>query len=188
VASLSAFADCAPVRPAHEGARAVAVDGVAAVSMTVWPGHEAALAASMRGAFGVGLPAAGRWSQAGAVTLVWLGPGHFSVERAGGAPLLPEIAAIAGDDAALIDQTDARAVLRLSGAAAQNILAALLPIDLHPRAFAPGHAATTVAAHLTVQVRQLDDAPSYDLAVSRSFAGSLWRALELCGAGRLRLG
>jgi sarcosine oxidase gamma subunit len=37
-----------------------------------------------------------------------------------------------------------------------------------------------------VQVRQIAE-DCYDLAVSRSFAGSLWRAMELAGAGRLSL-
>ena len=42
---------------------------------------------------------------------------------------------------------------------------------------------------LTNPLQEMDFArKEYDLAVSRSFAGSLWRALELAGAGRLRLG
>ncbi len=174
MASLSAFAGCTPVVAAHEGARAVPVEPLACVSVTVWSD------------LGIPLPAAGRWMDAGSLVIVWVGPGHFMVQRGGEAPLLPEVAALVGDAAALIDLTDARATLRLSGPAARDILAAFLPIDLHPRAFAPGHAATTVAGHLTVQVRQVA-ADSYDLAVSRSFAGSLWRALELAGAGRLSL-
>ena len=183
MASWSAFAGCAPVVPAHEGARAIPVEPLASVSVTVWPGQTEAL----REALGFDLPAPGRWTHAGALVAVWLGPGHFLLQREGSAPLPPELAPVVGDTAALIDLTDARATLRIAGPACRDILAALLPIDLHPRAFAPGHAATTVAAHLTVQVLQRD-ATTYDLTVSRSFAGSLWRALELAGAGRLRLG
>ncbi len=171
--SLSAFAGCMPVVAAHEGARAVPVEPLACVSVTVWSD------------VGITLPAPGRWIQNGPLVTVWVGPGHFLLHREGEAPLLPEVAALVGDAAALIDLTDSRAALRLRGPAARDILAAFLPIDLHPRAFAPGHAATTVAGHLTVQVRQIA-ADGYDLAVSRSFAGSLWRALQLAGAGRLR--
>ncbi len=183
MASCSAFAGCAPVVPTHGGAWAVPVEPLESVSVMVWPGQTGAL----RDALGFDPPAPGRWTQAGALVAVWLGPGHFLLQREGDAALMAELAPAIGDRAALIDLTDARATLRLTGPATRDILAALLPIDLHPRAFAPGHAATTVAVHLTVQVRQLD-ATTYDLAVSRSFAGSLWRALELAGAGRLRLG
>jgi sarcosine oxidase subunit gamma len=185
---MSAFAGCVPVVPADEGAHAVAVEPLAALSVTVWPGAAASLADRLRAAFGLDLPAAGRSTQAGALVAVWAGPGHYLVQREGPAPLFAEVAAAIGELAAVIDVTDARATLRLRGPAARRVLARLLPIDLHPRAFAPGHAATTVAAHLTVQVRQIDAVPTYDLAVSRSFAGSLWRALELAGAGRVRLG
>jgi sarcosine oxidase subunit gamma len=164
------------------------VEPLAAVSVTVWPECLAALDEALRSAFGLALPEAGRWTQAGALVAAWLGPRHFSLQREDATPLLPELTPVVCDFAALIDVSDARATLRLTGPAARDILASLLPIDLHPRAFAPGRAATTVAAHLTVQIRQLDTAPTYDLAVSRSFAGSLWRALELAGAGRLRLG
>jgi sarcosine oxidase subunit gamma len=164
------------------------VEPLSAVSVTVWPGQSSSLAEAMQKTFGLDLPAPGRWTEAGAIAAVWLGPDHFSIQRQGAEALFPQIESIIADHAALIDLTDARAMLRLTGPESRNILAALLPIDLHPRAFAPGHAATTVGAHLTIQMRQLDDAPTYDLAVSRSFAGSLWRALELAGAGRLRLG
>jgi len=188
VVSSSAFAGCAEIIPTHEGARAVPIEPLATVSVTVWPGQRAALAEALRGAYNLELPPPGRWTQAGALVAVWLAPDHFLLQHEGVPTLFQEVATITGDDAALIDLTDARAVLRLAGPASQRILAGLLPIDLHPRAFAPGHAATTIAAHLTVQVRQLDATPTYDLAVSRSFAGSLWRALELAGEGRLRLG
>jgi heterotetrameric sarcosine oxidase gamma subunit len=188
VASLSAFAGCAPVAPRHEGARAVPVEPLAAVSLTVWPGRGAALAEALRAGFGLTLPEAGRWTHAGDLVAVWLGPEHFSLQREGTAALWQDLMPVVGDHAALIDLTDARATLRLTGPDSRQILAGLLPIDLHLRAFAPGRAATTIASHMTVQVRQLDAAPSYDLAVGRSFAGSLWRALELTGAGRLRLG
>jgi sarcosine oxidase subunit gamma len=174
--------------PAHEGARATTVEPVAAVSVTVWPGRTAALGVALRSAFGLDLPEAGRWTQSGGLVAVWLGPDQFSLQREGAAPLLPDLAPVVADLAAPIDLTDARATLRIAGPAARDILAALLPIDLHPRAFAPGRTATTLAAHMTVQVRQIDAAPSYELSVSRSFAGSFWRALELAGAGRLRLG
>jgi len=188
VASLSAFAGCAPVVPAHESARAVPLEPLATLSVAAWPGQTAALGEALHRALALELPEAGRWTHANGLLAIWMGPDHFYLQREGAAALLPELAPVVGDLAALIDLTDARATLRLTGPAAREILAGLLPLDLHRRGFAPGRAASTIAGHMTVQLRQIDAAPSYDLAVGRSFAGSLWRALELAGAGRLRLG
>jgi sarcosine oxidase subunit gamma len=158
------------------------------VSVTAWSGADPALSGSVQAAFGLTLPQAGRWTQAGDIAALWVGPGHWWLQRERASALFAELEPVVGGHAALIDISDARAVLRVSGAAAPTILASLLPIDLHPRAFRPGQVASTVAAHIGVQIRQLDDAPTYDLSCLRSFAGSLWRSVELAGAGRIRLG
>lgn len=181
MARLSAFAGCPPIAAA--GLHVQPVEPLAAVSVTAWPGQAAPLEAALRGLGGPALPQAGRWTEANGLVAVWLGPQHYGLQREGEAPLLPELTPLAAY-ATLIDLTDARAVLRVSGPASRGILARLLPLDLHPRAFAPGHAATTSGAHLTVQLRQRDAAPSYELSVGRSFAGSLWRALAMAGAER----
>lgn len=188
MASLSAFAGCAPVVPTHEGAVAHPVEPLSVVSVNAWRGGTAALADALRAAFGLDLPEPGRWTQAGDLAAVWAGPGHWWLQRERAGALLAELTPLVGAHAGLIDISDARAVLRVRGPAARDMLASLLPIDLHPRAFQPGHAATTVAAHVGVQVRQIDAAPTYDLSCARSFAGSLWRAVDLAGAGRIRLG
>jgi sarcosine oxidase subunit gamma len=54
------------------------------------------------------------------------------------------------------------------------VLAKGLPIDLHPSVFAPGSAATSVIALMGATLWQVDAAPSYDIAVFRSLAGSFW--------------
>jgi sarcosine oxidase subunit gamma len=89
--------------------------------------------------------------------------------------------ALAGDLAATLkglasvsDQSDGRAILRISGSRARDVLAKGLPIDLHPSVFGPGSAATSVIALMGVTLWQVDDAPTYDLAVFRSLAGSFW--------------
>jgi sarcosine oxidase subunit gamma len=185
---VSAFAGCAAVVPVQAGASAHPVEPLSVVSVTAWTGAAAALAGAVHAAFGLHLPPPGRWTQAGDLTALWVGPGHWWLQRDRASALCVELAPVAGAHAALIDLSDARAVLRIAGPAAPTILASLVPLDLHPRAFRPGHVANTVAAHNGVQIRQLDDAPSYDLSCLRSFAGSLWRSLELAGAGRIRLG
>ena len=84
-----------------------------------------------------------------------------------------ELAGLAGS-AVLIDQGHARAVLTLSGSEARDTLAKGFEIDLHPRAFRPGDAAVTVAAGIAAVLWQIDDRPTYGIAVPRSMADSFW--------------
>ena len=70
----------------------------------------------------------------------------------------------------------------VSGPRARDVLAKGLPIDLHPKAFGPGDAATTVASLIGVQLWQVDEAPAYDLAVFRGYAGSFWHWLTSSAA------
>ena len=156
-----------------DGFSCVRVEGIACVWLSLWPGAELA-----------GLPAEGRWGAAWGGVAVWVGPGQFLVQREGDGGLFAEVAAAVGDRGAVIDVTDARAVWRVGGTQSQRILAGLLPIDLHPRAFGPGQTATTLGAHMTILIRQIDTVPTYELAVSRSFAGSFARALALASGGR----
>jgi heterotetrameric sarcosine oxidase gamma subunit len=85
------------------------------------------------------------------------------------------------------DQSDARALVRIHGREARAMLAKGLSIDLHPSVFAAGHAATTNLAHVTVQIWQMDDAPTYMLAVPRSFATGVWSFLT-AASGEYGLG
>jgi sarcosine oxidase subunit gamma len=70
----------------------------------------------------------------------------------------------------------------LSGPHARDVLAKGLPIDLDPRAFPLGSAATSAIAHMGVQLWQLDDTRSYDLAIFRSVSQSFWSWLSASAA------
>ncbi len=122
-------------------------------------------------ALALSLPASGCWTEGGGMEAVWLGPGRWLVFGAAG--LERVLRERLGGLAAVSDQSDARVVLRLSGARVRDALAKGVPIDLHPRAFGPGRAAATLAAQIGVLVWQRDAAPTFDLAVARSYAGSL---------------
>jgi sarcosine oxidase subunit gamma len=76
--------------------------------------------------------------------------------------------------ASITDHSDGRVVLRLSGHRVRAVLAKGIPIDLHHRSFKTGDIASTLVAHIGVQIQQLDDRPTYQLMAFRSFAGSLW--------------
>ena len=84
--------------------------------------------------------------------------------------------------AAITEQSDSKAVIRISGARARDVMAKGCSLDLHPRVFKPGDAATTAVALIDCQLWQIDDAPSYDLAVPSSFAESFWSWLTASAA------
>jgi sarcosine oxidase subunit gamma len=142
-------------------------------------GREQALVDAVRAAYGVGLVDASKVSAGPQVAFVGSGPGHWlavSESLANGA-LAADLAARLPGLVSIFDQSDGRGVLRLSGPRVRDVLAKGLPIDLHPRAFAPGDAATSIISHIGVQLWQVDGEPTYDIAFFRSFAGSFWHWL-----------
>ena len=58
----------------------------------------------------------------------------------------------------------------MTGPNARDVLAKGCPLDLHPSVFRPGDCAQTLLAKANVTLRCVDDAPSYELTVRRSFA------------------
>jgi len=147
----------------------------------VGPGSGAAiLAQALRDHAGLALPDPGCWVGDDALALLWCAPGQFLA--VGDAEATQRLAGALRAQALLIDLTGSRVVVRLSGPSVRGVLARCVPLDLHPRTMRPGHVASTVAAHIGVQIWQIDALPSYDLAGPVSYAGSLLRALELAGA------
>jgi heterotetrameric sarcosine oxidase gamma subunit len=74
--------------------------------------------------------------------------------------------------AALTDLSHARTVLHLSGPASRSVLAKLCRIDLHPLALPPGRVAQTPLGQIAALIHTIDDLPSFDLYLPRSFAES----------------
>lgn len=138
--------------------------------------------ADMLGAhYGLALAEAPRSHAIGDMTLIWTGPGQWlatSADRNLAARLAAEVAGIA----AVADQSDARAVVRIAGAKARDVLAKGCLIDLHPRAFGPGQAAMTAFGHINVMLRQVDDRPTFEIALFRSMAESFWHWLSASAA------
>lgn len=73
-------------------------------------------------------------------------------------------------------------MFRLSGSDATALLRRGAFLDFSPPAFGPGSVAVTVIAHIGVIIRQLDDTPSYDLAVFRSLGESFRHWLTITAA------
>jgi heterotetrameric sarcosine oxidase gamma subunit len=139
-------------------------------------GKAEALRARLAALHGIEAPARPIVAHGGALDLVWAGPEQW-LAIAPDRKIADRLAADLQGLAAITDQSDARAILRLSGPKARDTLAKGCPIDLHPRVFKAGDAALTAIGHVGVHLWQVDDAPTYDLAVPRSMAGSFWRWL-----------
>ena len=133
------------------------------------------LAAVVKALWGLELPAAGQTSTTAACALVWSGPGQWlAIPKAYDFAAL--VAAFAGF-AAATEQGDGRALVEIAGPAARDTLAKGLAIDLHPSVFSPGCAAVTALSHISVQIWQTDDAPTYVLSTPRTVAGHVWEWL-----------
>jgi heterotetrameric sarcosine oxidase gamma subunit len=79
--------------------------------------------------------------------------------------------------AARTDLSHARIVLRLGGSDSRSVLGKLCRIDLHPRAFPPGRVAQTALGQVAALIHAIDDRPSFDLYLPRSFAESATESL-----------
>jgi sarcosine oxidase subunit gamma len=151
------------------------------IATVIARGDRAALAGRIRAAYGIDLPAGPKRVQAAGISFVGTGPRSWLAMRDGGDPAA-DLRRALGDAAALADQSDGYAVLRVSGPKARAALEKGIGIDLHPRAFRTGDAASTACAHLGIVLWQLDETPAYEIAVFRSLAGSFWHWLSASAA------
>ncbi len=121
---------------------------------------------------GLALPKPGRAEAAGDAMAVWIQPSGWLVIRPRGdeGALARTLTDASGGAVTVVDQSHGRAVLRLSGINARDVLAKGCRIDLHPRAFSAGSAATTTIDHITVTIVQVDATPTYDLVLPANFA------------------
>jgi heterotetrameric sarcosine oxidase gamma subunit len=108
--------------------------------------------------------------------LIGTAPGQWLAvaEGKGALALLAKLAAALKGLVTIVDQSDGKAVLRISGPRARDTLAKGCSLDLHPRVFKPGSAATTPVALIDCVIWQVDETPTFDLAVPTSYAESFW--------------
>ncbi|MEA2871339.1 MAG: methylglutamate dehydrogenase subunit [Hyphomicrobiales bacterium] len=157
---------------------------LALASITAKRGKRFALVNAVNTAFGVALPDGPRRATRGSVTFAGTGPDRWiaSAEGSEAAGFAAKVRARIGPFAAVSDQSDARLVLLLRGPRVRDVLAKGVPVDLHPKAFKAGDVATTLVAYIGLQIDMLDDAPTYQLSVPRSMAGSSWSWLNASAA------
>lgn len=131
---------------------------------------------------GVDLPIkANTVNEAGDTSILWLGPTEWWVVAAPDRSdaLVPALRqAFQGQHTAVVDVSESRTVITISGSKARDLLARGVSLDLHPRVFGPGQCAQTSMSKTIILMHQVDDKPSYDIYVLKSFADYLWRWSE----------
>ena len=154
--------------------------GLAVASVIARKGAADAVIARLERSLGVRPVDGPRYAARNGVGVLGAGPGKWLALGEGAlvSLLQRELAGLA----AVADQSDARAVIRLWGPRVRDALAKGVPVDLHPTVFRPGDAAATLVAHIVVQLAQLDDRPTFLLMAPRSFAASLWSWLAASAA------
>ncbi len=144
-------------------------------------GRDDAFAAAMSQGFGMAPPAPGHAGTGAAVTAIWIQPGAFMLTGAQPGLAARAAQAFAGL-AAVEDQSHGRTTIAVAGPAARRVLARGCRLDLHPRAFGPGRAATTQIAQIGCLLHQTDDAPSFELTVFSTLAEPFFHWLVEAGS------
>lgn len=136
------------------------------------------LTSGVKRVLGVSLPRkANTVAAADNVRILWLGPEEWLIVTPPGreSEISPALrGALVKVFASVTDVSSAQTVINIEGPKARDTLAKGCPLDVHPRAFSSGQCAQSRIAKADAIMHQLDDAPSFDLFVRRSFAEYLW--------------
>ncbi|MBB4188224.1 sarcosine oxidase subunit gamma [Sinorhizobium terangae] len=109
-------------------------------------------------------------------------PGEWLVVSENDTPeaLQRRLDALCSGRAHIVDQSDARVLLRLSGPSVRRILAKGIGLDLHPAAFETGTSANALCGHIAVNLARTGQ-DAFELIAPRSYAESLFDDLMTMG-------
>jgi sarcosine oxidase subunit gamma len=146
-------------------------------------GKWAATAKAIKAHFGVAAPTAPKAVAGKEATIIWSGADQVRAlsPRKDATPPLDRLNQAFEGIASLSDQSDGRALIRISGPDATKALAKISSLDFHDSIFPVGAAATTSIDHTTVNLWRSSDGadgfPVFNLLVFSSFADSLWHTV-----------
>lgn len=146
----------------------VQLDEVPFASMTLlssYKGKEKQLSEALMKTHGIRMAAPNRSTGKAAAKCVWFG--HGQVMLVG-----PKPDKSLGQFAAIVDQSDGWATMRLQGVGAADVLARLTSIDLRASTFKRGHTARTELRHMMVSITRVG-AEAFEIMAFRSMAGTL---------------
>ena len=133
-------------------------------------GRDKSLSDALKSVHGMALPAPNRATGKMGARALWFG--HRLVLLQG-----PDPDAKLAKHAAIVDQSDGWAVVRLDGAQAADVLARLTPIDLRESSFKRGHTARTELQHMMASITRIGP-QSFQIMVFRAFAETLVHDLK----------
>lgn len=173
LAAQSAFTD---LKSTSHAAFAIDIrDDMTIASIASAKGKVEEIKAAIQAAYSVTLPDKPVRVAGDGIAFIWHGPGQWMALADRGPndrDLELELKPVLAGLAAVVDQSDGRAVVRVSGSRVRDVLAKGIAIDLHPSAFKANSVAITHAAHIGIVIWQLDEQPAYEIAMFRSFADS----------------
>lgn len=116
------------------------------------------------------------------LSLRYCGPGEWLVVSEVDTPvgLIRRLDMLCGTQAHVVDQSDGRVRMRLSGPSSRPILSKGIGVDLHPAAFALRGSANVLCGHIAINLARTGE-DIFELIVSRSFAESLFEDLMTMG-------
>ncbi|WP_272006660.1 sarcosine oxidase subunit gamma [Roseovarius sp. ZX-A-9] len=167
---------CAGLLPIEVGAmRLTEVDAGTITSLSPYKGRDDALSDALKAAHGMALPAPNRATGKDGNRAIWFGQRQALL-------LGPAPDAALSEHAALTDQSDAWAVIRLTGPGSADVLARLVPLDLRDGHFRAGHTARTDLMHMHASLTRIS-AQAWQIMVFRSFAQTLAHELKTAMQG-----
>ncbi|WP_299349733.1 sarcosine oxidase subunit gamma [uncultured Shimia sp.] len=176
MADLIAKSPCAGLLPVTHGDVTLSeMDMTRMTSIAPFKGQDKAVSATLKDAHGMALPAANRATGKEGSRAVWFGQGQALL-------IGPEPVAALAEHAAITDQSDGWAAVRLEGAGAEDVLARLVPVDLRKSNFKRGHTARSQLMHIMVSITRVGDNAFLILAF-RSMAKTLVHDLETAMQG-----
>ncbi|MGX9425337.1 MULTISPECIES: sarcosine oxidase subunit gamma [Bradyrhizobium] len=153
--------------------------GLGIATMQARQGQDVSLRERIRQHFLLELPGRPAIVRTGSVSFTGIGPHHWLAVSAGGGHLFSSsLRALVTPLASVSDQSGGYVVFRVGGRAIRDTLAKGFPIDLDPRAFKPGDAATTIVSHIGATIWRCDDGADgsacFEIALFRSLSQSFW--------------
>jgi sarcosine oxidase subunit gamma len=138
----------------------------------------------VREILGQPLPLEANTFSAGEHRVYWLGPDEWLLrcDRHAVSNLVAALeTALSGMHVAVNDVSGGNTTVHLSGPRARRTLAKGCTLDLHPREFVPGQCAQSGLAKAPVLIGMIDDAPTFEVVVRRSFGDYLVHWLRHAG-------
>lgn len=176
MAELIAKTPCAGLLPVSAGGVTLSeVEAGAMTSLAPFKEQEKALSEALKAEHGVAFPEVNRATGKEGLRAVWFGQGQAML-------IGPAADAALGKLAAMTDQSDAWAVVRLEGVGSEDVLARLVPVDLRAVAFGEGHTARTMLGHMMVSVTRVGT-HAFQIMAFRSMAKTLVHEIETAMKG-----